>query len=518
MRNDSETQNPLNSSEEQSRFPLLSVLRMLWKRRALILTVWLAMSVLAIMIVRALPSVYQAEAVVLVDSQKIPENLVSPTVSGDVADRLALITQNIMTSARLLGIITHFHLYQKERPRSTQEELLRKMRDDISVSFEKSWTGGRMRAFRLGYQGQNAQVVTAVTNRLASLYVEENVRAREDQAEGTVDFLRRQLQEAKKSLDEQEQKVAQFKQEHNGSLPEQQNSLLGMLNSLSAQLEGVRAAISRTQEDKLSLEAALSAAESSEAALRASLQHPSSVSLTDSGLTPTAKSEILKERLQQLRLRYSSEYPAVQMLEQQIAEAKREESDEADITERKNDTKPKQRPTIISPELLRLTERITTLRSEIAVANHKADSLEKERQQLTASISDCQARINKLPLVEQEMAALKRNYEESANNYKSLLQKQLAAGIATDMEKSQKSERFTVIDAARIPETPVQPNRPMLMTLGIVAGLVIGLLTGFLLEFRKQTFMGEWELPAGTLVLGRVPLIQMAAIADSIES
>jgi polysaccharide biosynthesis transport protein len=132
---------------------------------------------------------------------------------------------------------------------------------------------------------------------------------------------------------------------------------------------------------------------------------------------------------------------------------------------------------------------------------------------LAAAISDCRARINQLPLVEQEMTGLKRNYEESANNYNSLLQKKLAAGVATDMEHSQKSERFTVIDPARIPQKAVKPNRPMLAIICSLASLVVGLLLGLGLEYRKQIFLGEWELPAGTVVLGRVPLMRLTVAA-----
>jgi polysaccharide chain length determinant protein (PEP-CTERM system associated) len=465
-------------------------------------------------VVRLIPPAYRAEAVVLVDSQKIPEIFVSPTVSGDVTDRLALITQNIMTSTRLLDTIRSFDLYRNERSRLTQEELLRKMRDDISISFEKSWTGGRTQAFRLAYQGPDAKVVTAVTNRLANLYVEENVRAREDQAEGTVAFLRGQLREAKASLDEQEAKVARFKQDHNGSLPEQQQSLLGTLSSLSVQVEGVQGAIGRAHENKMSLEAALSAAQSSEAAVQASMQRQlkaSGESVSASGVALKPKSEILQDQIRQLRLRYSSEHPSVQALEQQLAEAKREEAEESVVSDdSKNTSTVKSHPVIASPELLQLTERITTLRAQVAVANHQIESLEKEREHLAAAIADCQAKIAKLPLVEQEMVALKRNYEESANNYKSLLQKQLAAGMATDMERSQKSERFTISDAARVPQQPVKPKRPVLLSIGSGVSLVIGLLIAFALEFRKQAFLGEWELPPGTIVLGRVPMIRMA--------
>jgi uncharacterized protein involved in exopolysaccharide biosynthesis len=238
------------------------------------------------------------------------------------------------------------------------------------------------------------------------------------------------------------------------------------------------------------------------------------------------RSEVLREQLRQLRLRYSPEYPDVQVLERQLAEATREESEEADSALHQKsgatdstaiNSRTNARPAIVSPELLQLKERITSIRAQIEVANHQLESLEKERQQLALAISDCQARINKLPLVEQEMAALKRNYEESSNNYNSLLQKQLAAGIATDMERSQKSERFAVIDAARVPEKPVRPKRSLLAAGGCVASLILALLAGFMLELRKHTFLGEWELPAGTVVLGRVPFIRMAMPTASRE-
>jgi len=522
MLNGNPTEDELTIARSPSSiFQKLSILRMLSKRKWLAATLWLVGSLLSIVVVRLLPSVYTAEAVVLVDSQKIPENFVSSTVSGDIAGRLALISQNIMTSTRLLDIINTFALYQNERKSLTQEELLRKMREDISVDFEKSWTGGKMQSFRLGYRGRNAKTVAEVANRLAGLYVAENVRARENQAEGTVDFLRQQLQEAKRSLDEQEQKVAEFKREHNGTLPEQQSSLLGTLSSLSVELQGVQTSVDRAQENELSLKAAMSAAESSEASLRASFQRESRGSdsiVTDSGQVLKTRSEVLDEHLRALRLKYTADYPEVQTLETELSEAKRRESEETPAAPSDGSGAPSgrgssdvlnQHATIASPELIRSRERIATLRGQIEIAKHQINSLEKQRDRLAAAISDCRARISQLPLVEQEMTGLKRNYEESANNYNSLLQKKLAAGVATDMEHSQQSERFTVIDPARSPQKAIKPDRPVLAIVGSLASLVIGLLLGFLLEYRKQIFLGEWELPAGTVVLGRVPLIQM---------
>ncbi|HLH03524.1 MAG TPA: Wzz/FepE/Etk N-terminal domain-containing protein [Bryobacteraceae bacterium] len=486
----------------QNSHQALTIIRMLWNRRWLIACLWLFFSVIAVVVARLLPAVYKAEAVVLVDSQKIPEAYVSPTVQGDAADRLALISQSVMTSSRLLAVIDHFGLYRGQRSSMTQDELLRKMRQDISVSFEKNWTGDRMKAFRLGYQGRNPKIVADVANRLASLYVEENTIARESQAEGTVQFLTRQLQEAKRSLDEQEQKVARFKQEHNGSLPEQENSLLGTLSSTSVELQGVEASIARAQENKLSLEAALAAAESSESAVRASLaREAKGLSGTTSSVP---RSVTLGEQLRALRLRYTPDYPEVKAVEEQLAEARREEAEQPAAPALAETS----RPIRTSPELLQLRERIASLKAQIEVSKHQISSYEKQRDQLSAQLAETRERVGRLPLVEQEMADLKRNYDESAANYNSLLQKQLAAGMATDMERSQKSERFTIIDPARPPQAPEKPKRLVIALIGSIAGLFLGAAAGLGLEYRKGVLLGEWELPAGTLVLGRVPPIE----------
>jgi succinoglycan biosynthesis transport protein ExoP len=484
----------------------LSIARMLWNKRWLVLALWLALSALGIFVAWALPPVYKAEAVVLVDSQKIPEAFVSSTVQGDVADRLALISQSVMTSSRLLQIIKDFGLYAHELDHLTREELLGKIREDIKVEFEKNWTGDRMKAFRLSYQGRDPKVVADVTNRLAGLYVAENTRARENQAEQTVQFLSKQLREAKLSLDAQDQKVARFKQEHNGSLPEQENSLLASLSNATVEMQGIQASIARAEENKLTLEASLAAAESSAANLQASLAREAKG--LSGGASAVPRSVTLAEQLRAMRLKYTADHPDVKTLERALEEARRQEAEQPTAS---TPDPIDNRPVRTSPELMQLHERVASLRAQIDAVNHQIASYEKQRDQLSASVGDYQARMGRLPLVEQEMADLKRNYDESAASYNSLLQKKLAAGIATDMERSQKSERFTVIDPAHAPQTPQKPMRLVIALASVAIGLVLALAVGLGLEFRKGTLLGEWELPAGTVVLGRVPPIEMGA-------
>jgi uncharacterized protein involved in exopolysaccharide biosynthesis len=125
-----------------------------------------------------------------------------------------------------------------------------------------------------------------------------------------------------------------------------------------------------------------------------------------------------------------------------------------------------------------------------------------------------QARLLQLPIREQQMAGLVRDYENSKADYQSLLGKRLAAEMATQMEKNQKSERFTVLDSARVPTKPVKPDRTLLGVGGWVLGLLVAVIGGLVFEFHKNVVLGEWELPAGTVVLGRVPRIVVVAAAS----
>jgi uncharacterized protein involved in exopolysaccharide biosynthesis len=155
-------------------------------------------------------------------------------------------------------------------------------------------------------------------------------------------------------------------------------------------------------------------------------------------------------------------------------------------------------------------ERVETIRSQIALADRELTTKNADRQQILHQMSIYQARIEKLPLREQEMSGVMRDYEISRANYKSLLDKKLSAGMASDMERRQQGERFTLLDPARVPEKPVRPNVPVFITIGCVAAVLLAFGIGFAREVNKNQILGEWEIAADIPVLGRVPFIDPA--------
>ena len=495
--------------------PWRSVLRAAWKQKFLMVTTWLVLGAAGAVAVYKWPATYFSEALVLVDSQKIPDKFVASTVSTDLQDRIATISQKILSSGSLKKIIEQFDLYREERKTLFEEDILEMMRKDYSISFVKGWIGNRPGAFRIGFRGTTPTIVAQVANELANLYVSDNLKTREDQAAGTSDFLENQLQEAKKQLDQLEAKVSAYKILHNGELPQQENALSGALSRLQVQLEANRDAINRAQDSKVMLESTLRALEASVALLQSPVDPPfvagEPARDRDRGSTPSQKaSDALQAQIDTLKVQYTADYPLLKRLEARLLELKAREQESAPgALPSVSGEKHAPASASVPAGLLPLRERLSDTQAKIVQAEKELDYRLQEQQRISREMASTQARMEKLPLREQEMAQITRDYEISKANYRSLLDKKNAAEMSTDMEHRQKSERFELADPARIPEKPISPNRPLLYTLVSVFSLIIGLAAGFGREYRHGVLLGEWELPGDLAVLGHLPVIHI---------
>ena len=225
----------------------------------MVLGVALAVSAGTIVFSHFLPNVYTSETVILVDPQKVPDAYVKSTVTGDVRNRLSTLSQQILSATRLQRIIETLNLYPEDRKKLAREDVITHMRSDISVQVVSDFGASQdFQAFRITYSGKDARLVAQVTNELASLFIEENLKAREQQATGTTEFLQNQLQESRKDLEAQEAKLKQYRMMHLGEMPEQQSADLQIMGQLQSQLQLEGDALSRAEQSKLVLQSMLS--------------------------------------------------------------------------------------------------------------------------------------------------------------------------------------------------------------------------------------------------------------------
>ena len=512
-------------------FSLPSLAEAVWKQKWAIASVWAGVSILAVLVTRMLPPVYQAEALVLLESQRIPHDFVSPTtVRADLWERLSSLDQRVLSHTQLLTLIESFGLYREESQTLNQEQLVERMRADIDIKLEAGLGASNTRppAFRVVYQGERPEEVAQVANRLAYLFIEQDLRERSVEAVGTAEFLESQLESARQQLETQESRLSRYKTEHNGELPEQEGALMGTLSRLQAQLQANQDTVRQAQQDKFFAKNNLDVAIASASELRALVERPNPVlgvaGPDAGGILEDPRVRALRElrrELIALRQRYTESHPEVlkaqdslRELEVAVSEYEAQSSPPPKVEEGNGAAPDSAAPTqrrnpalasLLEPELVRREEQIRQLETQVKSLDNRVESMQASQDRLLLAISDAERQIQKLPIREQEIAALIRDYEITKGNYQSLLRKRMDANLAMEMEKRQKSEKFILLESARVPEKPIKPKVLVLSAAGSGMGLLLGVILGLGRQLKKNVLLGEWELPKELNVMGRVP-------------
>jgi len=426
-------------------------------------------------VVSKLPKAYLSQATILVEPQKVPSDFVKPTVTSDVNNRLQIISQEILSRTHLQRIIEQFYLYRTEptvdrilnvllnKGKRTQEEIVDDMRQDITVEIiaDEQTRSRALGAFKISYQGQDPALVQQVTRELAALFIEENVKVRLQQAEGTTAFIDDELEKTRLTLEKQEQRLKDFKSAHLGSLPEQQAANLQLLGQLQATLQVTGDALDRAQSQKVYEESLLAALTAREAA----------------PLTPRAQSELDAriEELKRAQAKYTSLHPDVIELQEEVKELQQRVSPPDQVATNAPPAAPSKD---LAPDQMR--SQLAALDQEIKHRTLQEAEIEKRAKQI-------QARLEALPAVDQQMAEVNRDYEISKMQYASLLEKKNASAMAAEMERGTQGEQFRVIDPANYPEKPFKPNVALLSLLGVLGGILCGCALGLFVEFQDRS-------------------------------
>jgi polysaccharide biosynthesis transport protein len=445
------------------------------------------------------PEQYRSEALILVEQQKVPELYVTPNVVTNLQDRLQSMTQQILSRTRLQKLIEQFGLYPQLR-RMNNDEIVDKMRADIKIELVQApRRQDELTAFRISFMYGSARIAQQIAGELTSLFIDQNLEARGQQSVGTTTFLENQLEQAHQDLAQQEQRLREFKLRFIGELPEQEHSMLQMLASLETQLDANTSAIERAEQQRIYLESMQSEYQAMQKTLGSTEANP--------GVSPPiafadATIRDLRKQLSDLEAKYQSRHPDVEKLRDEIADL--EESRKQ--LEQKPDIKvPKDASTVPSPNASAVAE----IESRLKVTKVEISDYQEAAKKLRARMDDLESRLNLTPLREQQLAEVNRNYDNSRQNYQSLLQKKLQSELATNLEKRQQGEQFRIIDPPNLPLKPSEPNRLRIITIGWVLGLCMGLgLTAFK-EINDETVHNERNLlPSVSVpVLIHVPVL-----------
>lgn len=476
---------------------LSRLLGVVTRRRWWVLTTASGTALATILVLSQVPNRYSSAATLLVAQQRVPERYVVPTTTTTIREALVGMTQEVLSRTRLLGIIEELGLYGREKKRLAPEQVIELMRGNIDIQpLEEGKPANRdVSAFTVAFTSDSPLVAQQVTSRLTSLFIEENLRTREDQAAVTTKFLQEQLEAAQTKLAEQEQRVRDFKMQHLGELPEQQQGNLTILAGLQAQLQNTVASLNRAEQQRVYLTTLLDGYRSlaDRAALLPDASPAPSGSAGSRVATPVeaARSELarLQSERAKLMVAYTPQHPDVMKVDLEIAKTEAlierlSNSPPAPVTEKIQARTMPTPPGATESAVAQVTSQLEANRLEI-------ENLSRDQKQLKASIAEYQNRLNQTPVREQQLAAVLRDHELLKKDYADLQSKKQEAALATTLEKEQAGQQFRVIDPPSVPTIPVSPQRLKISLGGIAGGIFLGLVLAFLAEARDHSFHSE---------------------------
>lgn len=514
------------------------------KRRFIVSLTLMLLVVLSIAI--GLPPVYQSSAIILIEQQEIPQELVRSTITSYADQRIQMISQRVMTRSNLMKIIDRYDLYSEEREVEPTEVIIEQMREDIGMDIISAEVvdprSGRpvqaTIAFTISYDNESPKLSQSVANDLVSLYLNENLRNRTEMATEASEFLADEAGRLAIYIAGLEENLANFKQENSGQLPELFELNLQLMDRTDREYSEVENQLRSLNERIIYLESELAQVP------------PHSALYSENGeriLSPGDRLKMAQTRHATLSAQYSDNHPDLIRLQKEI-EALSAEVNTSEIrkgllaelsTHRSELVILKKRYSDNHPDIKRLQETIkrlemglektpasdadsqqyrhspdnpvyVALNVDLTAAKVEQSALQAKQQHLGNKLIDFERRLTQAPQVEREYRMLSRDYENAYAKYREIKAKQMEAQLAKELESGRKGERFTLIEPPQFPEEPVDPNRFALALVGTVLALLLSFSIIAVSEVLDRSVRGRKMVASltGMMPLATIPVIK----------
>jgi len=485
--------------------------------------------VVAVVVAFLYPDTYVSSAVMRITPQQISDRLVPTVVNMQMQQRLQQMQQEILSRSSLAELIQRpaLDLYKKERARLPMEDIVQDMRNKIRIQpVEVNAGQGRITsAFTITFPYPDRFKAQAVVRELVTKFTESNVTVQRNQATATTNFLQDELKAAREKMDAKEAEITKFKAENLGRLPEQFQSNVAQLQSLQMQLSNANESLSRNQQQKLQLETQLQNYNTQVNYYNALAED--SVTVAGPAAVRNEKLNNLNTRIMDMQSRIAAmgemmtkdnpDMKAAQAqlasLEKQKLEADRE--DTAQQTAAASTPQIKKVPNLQNQKMVQdLQGSIAVLKTEMQNINLQMDDKLKNVAELNRQIAGYQARIESSPQLEQQYAALMRDYGLDKQTYEEMSKRSEQSETAKDLEEHKAGENLEVLDPASDPTSPSEPNRLQMAAMGTGLGLMIGVVLAGAKEMKNTSLKNLKDVRAYTNlpVLSSIPLLENALL------
>ena len=518
----------------------VAALRRRKRQVAVVAAALFAISVAAALLI---PPSYRSTATILIEQQEMPPDLVRSTISSYADQRIQVISQQVMTRANLLRIIDKYDLYPRYRKTKTTEDLLDRMTKDVKLDILKAdvidqRSGVKTTAtiaFSLSYNGESAAGAQKVANELVTLFLNENLKGREQKTAETATFLNDEAAKLSEHVSAIETKLASFKAKNMGRLPELVALNMQLKDRTDSELREVDRELRSLEDRRIYLEGQLA---------QIKPNTPLSSASGERILDPSERLKVLTAQYASLSGVYSANHPDVAKMRREIEALRKETGEGADSQEQSKQlvrlradlATAREKYSEDHPDVAKLKRSIAALEAGKAAAPEPAapsmkpenpayialqtqlqatqvelKTQQKKRTELASKLASYETRLEQTPQVEREYLDLTRDHESSLLRYREIKTKLMQAQIGQELEKDRKGERFSLIDPPQLPEQPSSPNRPAIMLLGMVLAMGSGMGSAVVAENMDDSVRGRTALAR----LGQAPVLAVIPYVET---
>jgi polysaccharide biosynthesis transport protein len=467
-------------------------------------------------------------ATILIEEQEIPSELVHSTITSYADQRIETIKQQVMSRTTLWKVVEQYNLYTDLRRTNAAEEVVKRFIKDISVEVISADVVDKRTqhptkatiAFTVAYQSNSPDLAQKVANELTSLFLGENLKSRERQAQEATSFLQQEADSLSQHISEVDEKIAAFKQRAKGALPELMPLNQQLMNQADRELMDIDQQVRSLEERKNYLEGELATIK----------PNTPIMSVTGERILDSA------ERLRVLRAEYAGasanlapDHPDIMKMKQEIKALEKETGHSPDIEETSK-TLVEARATLTTyserlgkdhPDVVKTQRKIEALEQEIrqlkvtpyknptqrpenpAYINLQSQlnsvtsslgALLKTRMEVKRRLQDYATRIERTPEIEPDYLLLIRDRDTSGQKYQDIRSRLLEAKVSEGLEVQRKGERFSLIDPPSLPEKPDKPNRFAIVLLGVILAVGGGIGSGAAAELLDHSIRTPEQL------------------------
>ncbi len=474
--------------------------------------------VIAVVVAFLWPDTYVSSGIIRVVPPQVPESYVPNNLNTDMQGRINQITQVILNRPTLTALVMSYDLYKKERGRLPIDDVIDNMRShDIHIGAVQTFgqMGERkvVPAFSVSFAYTNRHLAQTVARDLISKFLVENQNEQTQGSVGTTQFLQQQRDEAKRKLDEIEQRLSNFRTLNLGRLPEQQTTNFQQINAVEAQIVNMNTSMSGVSQEKLLLENQLRSYKETLTALKDPSMDVQVVLQKNEKLAEKDREiQAYENALASSRERYRETHPDVQSLAAKLATLKKQRDTitKEDANKKVDPATPRQP----SPEYIAkqhdLEVAIQRVQAMIDAKDLQMEDYRKQLVSLNNAMKLLQERMQGMPTGTKDYEALLREQDIAKREFEDREKKLDASGMATAVINRQQGEKLELLEEANVPATPTEPKRPVIVLAGTGLGLVIGLILAGVREVKNTALKNLKDVRAYTQlpVLGSIPLLE----------